>query len=297
MLWPTLIVFVLILLNGFFAMSELAIVSARRVRLEGMAEAGQPGRGACAEARGGADRVPLHRAGRHHPDRHLRRRLQRRHAVGATGARCCAACRGSAPAPGRVAFAVVVVVTTYLSLIVGELVPKRIALQNAEAIAAAVSGPMTVLARAGKPVVWFLRRLDRGGAAADRPRATPTASAVTEEEVKAMIAEGTDAGVFHEAERDMLEGVIRFADRPVRGIMVPRAGDRLALTPTTRSRRRSTRSPPAGIRAFRSPPPISTRSSASCWSSDMLDLVRRGERRPARRSRASRSTSARGSRP
>ena len=137
----------------------------------------------------------------------------------ADGAAPGARARRASPAP--LAFALVVIATTYLSLIIGELVPKRLALRNAEGIAALVSGPMTVLSVVGRPVVWFLRVSTEAvlrllGARGEAP------SAVTEEEVKAMIAEGTDAGVFHEAERELLEGVIRFADRPLRNVMVPR---------------------------------------------------------------------------
>jgi putative hemolysin len=127
----------------------------------------------------------------------------------------------AASVASTLAFALVVVATTYVSLIIGELVPKRLALRNAEGIAAFVSGPMTVLAAIGAPVVWFLRLSTEAVLGLLRLRGTAESS-VTEEEVKAMIAEGTDAGVFHEAERDLLEGVIRFADRPVRSIMVPR---------------------------------------------------------------------------
>ena len=115
----------------------------------------------------------------------------------------------------------VVLATTYLSLIIGELVPKRVALQNAEAIAASVAGPMTVLAAAGRPVVWFLR-LSTETALRLIGRRDVEGSVVTEEEVKALIAEGAEAGVFQHAERRMLESVLRFADRPVRTIMVPR---------------------------------------------------------------------------
>jgi magnesium and cobalt exporter, CNNM family len=220
MIWQVLIVAVLILLNGFFALSELAIVSARRVRLEGMAEAG---------SRGAARALEL----AEDPTGFLST-VQ----VGITLIGIFAGAYGgttlSAPlaealrgVPGlaahaqTLAFTLVVLVTTYLSLIIGELVPKRIALQNAEAIAAAVSGPMALLAGAGKPVVWFLR-VSTEAVLRLLGRHAVEASAVTEEEVKALIAEGTDAGVFHEAERKMLEGVIRFADRPVRAIMEPR---------------------------------------------------------------------------
>jgi putative hemolysin len=218
--WQALIVVMLILLNGFFALSELAIVSAKRVRLEAMAEAGSRGAaralrlaedptgflstvqvgitliGIFAGAYGGATlSQPLAEALRGVP--------------------------GLAARAQPVALGLVVLATTYLSLIVGELVPKRLALQNAEAIAARVSGPMSLLARAGRPVIWFLR-ISTEAVLRLLGRHDVAATVVTEEEVKALIAEGTDAGVFHETERKMLEGVIRFADRPVRTIMEPR---------------------------------------------------------------------------
>jgi putative hemolysin len=220
MAWQILVVALLILLNGFFALSELAIVSARRVRLAAMAEAG---------------------------DRRAERALRLADdpssflstvQVGITLIGIFAGAYGGATLSGplaealrevpgiraqadTLAFGLVVLATTYLSLIVGELVPKRIALQNAEAIAAAVSGPMELLARLGRPVVWFLK-FSTEAVLRLIGRRDVEGSAVTEEEVKALIAEGTDAGVFHEAERELLEGVIRFADRPVRAIMVPR---------------------------------------------------------------------------
>lgn len=221
MLWDILIVVVLVLLNGFFAMSELAIVSSRRARLETMAATGNRGAaralkliedptGFLSTVQVGITLIGIFAGA---------------YSGTVLSAPLAEALRGLPVVGGAraqpVALGLVVVATTYLSLIVGELVPKRLALQNAEGIAAFVSGPMSLLARVGRPVVWFLRLstetvlrlIGRHGA---------TAATVTEEEVRAMIAEGTDAGVFHEAERKMLEGVIRFADRPVRSIMEPR---------------------------------------------------------------------------
>ncbi|MFT3974792.1 MAG: hemolysin family protein [Amaricoccus sp.] len=214
------IVLVLIVLNGFFAMSELAIVSSKRPRLEIMAKAGNRGAeralrlaedptGFLSTVQIGITLIGIF-AGAY---------------SGATLSEPIAEVLRGIPAvatiAGPLAFALVVVATTYVSLIIGELVPKRLALRNAEGLAATVSGPMAVLATIGKPVVWFLRLSTEAvlgllGARGEAP------SAVTEEEVKAMIAEGTDAGVFHAAERELLEGVIRFADRPVKGVMVPR---------------------------------------------------------------------------
>lgn len=215
-----IIVFLLILLNGFFAMSELALVSARRSRLDQMARGGNAGArqalklaedptGFLSTVQVGITLIGIF-AGAY---------------SGATFAAPLAGviARQPALAPWAlpIAFGLVVVVTTYLSLIVGELVPKRLAMRHAEAIAAFVARPMSWLAAAGRPLIWFLRvstetllRLlrvrDDGG------------SAVTEEEIRAMIAEGTDAGIFEETERDLIAGVLRFADRPVRIIMVPR---------------------------------------------------------------------------
>ena len=220
MLVSIAIVLVLVVLNGFFAMSELSIVSARKARLETMARNGS--RGAERALKLAEDPTSFLStvqigitligifAGAY---------------SGATLSEPIAEALRRIPAlasmAGTLAFALVVVATTYVSLIIGELVPKRLALRNAEGIASFVAGPMTLLATVGAPVVWFLRASTEAVLGLLRLRGDAP-SAVTEEEVKAMIAEGTEVGVFHEAERDLLEGVIRFADRPLRSIMVPR---------------------------------------------------------------------------
>jgi len=115
----------------------------------------------------------------------------------------------------------VVAAITYLSLIVGELVPKRLALGNAEGIAAAVAPFLAFLARAGAPLVWLMRVSTEAILALLRVKGEPE-STVTEEEVKSLIAEGTSAGVFAPAEKDMINRVLRLADRSARSIMVPR---------------------------------------------------------------------------
>jgi putative hemolysin len=220
MAFAIVVVSVLILLNGFFAMSELAIVSARRSRLEAMARQGDRGAGRAlrlAEDPTGflsTVQIGITLIG-----------IFAGAFSGATLSEPLAALLRGIPAVAGIAqplaFGLVVLATTYVSLIIGELVPKRLALRNAEGIAARVSGPMTVLAAVGRPVVWLLRLSTEAVLGLLRLRGEAPSS-VTEEEVKAMIAEGTDAGVFHEAERELLEGVIRFADRPLRSIMVPR---------------------------------------------------------------------------
>lgn len=220
MLVSIVIVLVLVVLNGFFAMSELAIVSSRRARLEAMAKAGN--RGAERAMRLAEDPTSFLSTVQ------IGITLIGIFAGAYSGATLsdpiATVLRGVpalAPIAPTLAFALVVIATTYVSLIIGELVPKRLALRNAEGIAAFVSGPMSVLATIGTPVVWFLK-LSTEAVLALLRLGGEAPSAVTEEEVKAMIAEGTDAGIFHEAERELLEGVIRFADRPLRGIMVPR---------------------------------------------------------------------------
>lgn len=210
----------LILLNGFFAMSELALMSSRRGRLEYLARSGR---------RGAATALKLF----DDPTDFLSTVQVWITLVGifagaysgATFAEPLAGVLRAIPilegVAGMVAFAMVVVTTTYVSLMVGELIPKQIALSDSEGIAAAIAGPMALLARIGAPVVRLLslsteavvRLFGIGGG---------LQTTVTEEEVKALIAEGTEAGVFKPAEREMIEGVIRIADRSVRSIMIPR---------------------------------------------------------------------------
>lgn len=219
-----LIVAVLILINGFFAMSELAVVSARKSRLRQMHQDRKSGAssalklaedptgflstvqvgitlvGIFAGAFGGsAFATPLAKA------------IERLPALG--------------PALGEhaetLAFVLVVVAITYLSLIIGELAPKRFALSRAETIACKVAPIMTVIARIGAPVVWLLR-VSTDAVTALFGGGQTSEDGVTEDDVRAMIAEGTRRGVFEEKERELLEGVIRIADRTVRSIMMPR---------------------------------------------------------------------------
>jgi putative hemolysin len=217
-IWELLVIAFLILLNGFFAMSELAVVSSRRARLEQLAE--QKVRGA---------RTALRLLDE--PTRFLSTVQVGITLVGvlagAYSGATIAEPLGDAlfPSMGRSAYpfsvAVVVVGITYLSLIVGELVPKRIALNDPERLAAAVAPFMRTLSTAGAPVVWLLRVSTEGLLKLLRVPEKP-GSTVTEEEVKSLIAEGARTGVFHTAERDMIDGVLRLADRSVRSVMTPR---------------------------------------------------------------------------
>ncbi|MEF2553630.1 hemolysin family protein [Aurantimonas sp. A2-1-M11] len=215
------IIVLLVLLNGFFAMSELAMVSARKSRVEQMRVEGR--RGAASALRLIED-----------PTGFLST-VQ----VGITLVGIFAGAFGGStfagplaqimedwlivgPYAGTVAFVLVVVVITYLSLVIGELVPKRFALNRAEAIAIKVAPIMTVIAKVGAPIVWLLRVSTN--AITSLFGESDREDGVTEEDVRAMIAEGTQIGVFKPKERELLEGVIRMADRTVRSIMVPRPG-------------------------------------------------------------------------
>lgn len=214
------VIVLLIVLNGVFALSELAVVSSRKVRLEQMAGAGH--RGAHAALR------MIEEPGRFLSTVQIGITLIGIGAGafgGATLARKLGVWLNTLPiVDGRgdaVAFGIVVIAITYLSLIVGELVPKRIALANPERTASLVALPMRQLSRIASPMVWLLGTstdlvLRMLGLAGTRE------ATVTEEEVKSMINEGTRAGVFAPQEREMINGVLRLADRIVRSIMTPR---------------------------------------------------------------------------
>ncbi|MEQ9226866.1 MAG: hemolysin family protein [Parvibaculum sp.] len=215
-----LIVLSLTVLNGLLAMSELALVSSRQARLEQMTREGSKGA-----------RTALSLIG--DPSRFLSTVQIGITLVGVVAGAFSGATLGArlggwlsgfdllAEQGDMAGIVIVVVAITYLSLIVGELVPKRIALANPEKTAALVARPMRMLSRAAAPAVWLLKHstdsvLRLMGLTGSRD------STVSEDEVKSLIAEGTRAGVFAPQEREMIEGVLRLADRTVRAIMTPR---------------------------------------------------------------------------
>ncbi|MCW2246755.1 putative hemolysin [Azospirillum fermentarium] len=221
MIWEVLIIVLLIVLNGFFAMSEMAVVSARRARLQQMASE-KGARGAKAALALSDD-----------PSRFLST-VQ----IGITLIGIVAGAYGGAtladrlgqyldtipwiaPYGSQAGFAIVVAVITYLSLIVGELAPKRMALVHPERIASAVARPMRVLSSATGPFVWLLGASTEGLLKLFGQQTTREQT-VTEEEVKTLIKEGTQTGVFDPVEQAMIEGVLRLSDRTVRSIMTPR---------------------------------------------------------------------------
>lgn len=220
LLFEIAVVLFLVLLNGFFAMSELAIVSSRRARLKPLADRGH--RGARRALRLAEE--PTHFLATVQIGITLVGIIAGAYS-GATLSVPVAAAIRDWPLVGEYAYPVavslVVAVITYLSLVIGELVPKRIAMSHAEAIATRVSLPMVVLAKIGTPVVVALRVSTEGLLRLLRVRPTEEHK-ITEEEIKVMIAEGAETGVFAPQERHMIEGVLHLADHSVRTIMTPR---------------------------------------------------------------------------
>jgi putative hemolysin len=215
-----LIILLLIVANGVFAMSEIAVVSARKARLEQLANEGDPRARAALELANAPSRflstvqVGITLIG-----------ILAGAFGGVTIARKLAEGLGTlpglAPYSQVLGIAIVVVALTYLSLIVGELVPKRLALNDPERVASLVAGPMRTLSVMASPIV---RLLSASTDAALRVlRARPSAGPpVTEEEIEVLIAQGTEAGVFLEAEEDIVKSVFRLSDRKVSSLMTPR---------------------------------------------------------------------------
>lgn len=212
------LIVILMLANGFFAASEIAVVSARRGRLQQRAEEGNTGA-----------QIALKLA--NEPNRFLAT-VQ----VGITLISTFAAAFGGdvlaeplgaalEPSVGEyahtIALVLVVLLITYLSLILGELVPKRLALQHAENVATSVAPIMRQISRLSAPVVWFLttstevvlRLLGQHRQEAEQ---------VTEEDVLSLVREGTEGGSLEASERDLIERVFDFTDASARSIMTPR---------------------------------------------------------------------------
>ncbi|OLP17145.1 hypothetical protein BST81_17495 [Leptolyngbya sp. 'hensonii'] len=214
------IILLLIIANGVFAMSELAVVSSRKTRLQQLANKGN---------KKAATALDLANS-----PNHFLSTVQ----VGITLIGIMAGAFGGATLANRLAialktiptvapyadalaFGIVVLVITYLSLIMGELVPKRLAMSNPERIATALAQPMQTLSTIVYPLVHLLSgstdlvlRL-LGINPSDEPE-------VTEEEIKVLLQQGTESGMIEEAEQDMVERVFRLGDRRVSSLMTPR---------------------------------------------------------------------------
>jgi putative hemolysin len=215
-----LIVICLILLNGGFVMAEMAIVSARKVRLEQKADTGSPG---ARKALALAD----------NPNRFLSTSQ-----IGITLIGILSGAFGGATiadtievwlktVPWLVAYSkslsvtLVVIVLTYFTLVLGELVPKRIALNHAERIAVELAPVMQAISTVATPLVGLLSASTNAvlKILGIRPNLEPE---VTEADIKSMLDQGTEVGVFEEAEQDMVERIFRLSDRSVSALMTPR---------------------------------------------------------------------------
>jgi putative hemolysin len=215
-----LIILLLIMINGVFAMSEIAVISARKSRLRQRAEEGD------SRARRALELAE-------HPNRFLSTAQ-----IGITLVGIFAGAYGGATVAGHVdryfdrfatlapyseqlSLFLVVLAITFLSLVIGELVPKRIALTHPERIASRVAGPMHTLSVLGAPLVKLLSVSTDAVLRLLRVRKTEEPP-VTEEEITAMIRLGTETGIFEAAEQDLVERVFRLGDQTVASLMTPR---------------------------------------------------------------------------
>jgi putative hemolysin len=215
-----LLIILLITANGVFSGSEIAVVSSRKVRLEQLAKGGNKSArlalklanspndflstvqigitliGILSGAIGGATLVE-----------HLERLF--------------ATIPSLAAYRQPLSIVIVVTIITYLSLVVGELVPKRIALNNPEQFASRVAGPMRLLSFITAPVVHLLS-LSTDGLLNLLGIQASEAPAITEEEIKVLMQQGTQAGMFEEAEEEMISRIFRLGDRSISTLMTPR---------------------------------------------------------------------------
>jgi putative hemolysin len=216
-----LIVFLLIVLNGVFVLSEMAVVSSRKARLQQRVNEGDKG-----------SQTALQLA--ENPNNFLSTTQIGITLIGvlagAVGGATIAETLATrmegvaflAPYAHSIGLGIVVVLITIFSLLLGELVPKRLALHNPESVASAIAGPMLFISRLFLPIVGMM------SAATDlilrllgvKPNVEPP---VTEEEILVQLNQGTQAGVFGEAEQDMVEGVFRLHDRRVFSLITPRS--------------------------------------------------------------------------
>lgn len=220
LLFASAVVLLLLVLNGLFAMSELAVVSSRRAKLQSRADRGDKGAAAALKLS-------------ENPTRFLAA-VQ----VGITLIGILAGAFGQAtiaaeldvmlertpalqPYSEGLATGIVVVVLTYFSLVVGELVPKRFALAFPETIAALVARPLTLMARTMSPFVSLLT-FSTAGVLRLLGVKDQQGEEITHEEVETVLAEGTNAGLIEPAEQAMIGEVMRLGDRPVRVAMTPR---------------------------------------------------------------------------
>ena len=215
-----IILFILILVNGLFVMSEIALVSARKGRLEGLANKGD------SKAKAALFLTE-------NPDKFLSTAQ-----IGITlisiltgvysGEKFSAGLRPFVenfailkPYATTISTVLIVIIVTFLSIILGELVPKRIGLLRAEKIARIVAGPMNALSAIVYPIVWLLNTITALIFKLLNIKVA-TDNAVTEEEIKAMISEGSEHGTIEEEEKEIIERVFHLGDRKITALMTHR---------------------------------------------------------------------------
>jgi putative hemolysin len=211
----------LILLNGLFVMSEIALVSARKSRLEMMSEKGDKKAGSAlrlannpelflSAAQIGITLIAI-LTGVYSGERfgaYLQPYVERVEIL--------------RPYADTIATSSVVIIVTFLSIIFGELIPKRIALLNAEKIAKKAAPPMYAFARLTHPIVWLLNKSSNGFFKLFNIKQSKDDS-VTEEEIKAIISEGTEAGTIEEEEKEIIERIFHLGDRNITSLMTHRS--------------------------------------------------------------------------
>ena len=214
------LILLLIALNAVFALSEIAVVASRSARLQSLEEEGRHGAAAAAA---------LHRE----PSRFLST-IQ----IGITAVGVLAGAVGEEaladplaahlrgwpllePHAAGIAFAATIVIITYLTVVLGELVPKRLALLGPERVAMVVATPMRWLEKFAAPFVWLLAK-STDAVLSIVPKAAGREPPVTDEEIAVLMEQGAAAGVFHESEQAYVSNVLRLDERRVTSIMTPR---------------------------------------------------------------------------
>jgi putative hemolysin len=214
-----IIIIALILLNGLFSMAEIALVSARKARLEAQALKGD---------NDAARALVL----ANHPDSFLSTVQIGITLIGIltgiySGDRFKLPLEAwlsninlLKPYSGTIATTIILIIITFLSLVLGELVPKRLGLSNPEGIAKRVAGPMRIISWITYPFVWLLMRSTN--LLVRLLNVKTSENQVTEEEIKAIISEGTEHGAIEEAEQDIIERVFHLGDRNITSLMTHR---------------------------------------------------------------------------
>lgn len=215
-----LIILLLILVNGLLAMAEIAIVSARKTRLRQLANEGDKSARAALELADSPNRflstvqVGITLVG-----------IFAGAFGGATLAQYLAmslrTIPGLAPYSTALSLGIVVAAITYLSLVIGELVPKRLALHSPERIASLIARPMRILSTLAAPIVYLLS-VSTEAVLAILGIESSAGAPVTEEEIQVLVEQGAEAGMIEEAERDMVASIFRLGDRRVEALMTPR---------------------------------------------------------------------------